>query len=51
MIFGKKISEEVERELASTVKQLADIEADDKSLTALCPQGLPSLTNVKEIIS
>lgn len=45
------ISEEVEKELSSTVRQLSDIKGDDKSLTALCPQGLPSLQNVKEIIS
>ena len=45
------ISEEVEKELSSTVRQLSDIKGDDKSLTSLCPQGLPSLQNVKEIIS
>ena len=49
--IGNKVSEEVERELSSTVKHLSDISRDDKSLTALCPQGLPSLQNIKEIIS
>lgn len=42
---------EVSKELATTVKKLADIKNDDRSLTTLCPQGLPSLENVKEIIS
>ena len=39
------------QELSSTVKTLSDISADDRSLTSLCPEGLPSLENVKEIIS
>lgn len=39
------------RELSDTVKHLSDIAADDRSLTTLCPYGLPSLTNVKEIIN
>lgn len=42
---------EAKGELSSTVKQLSNIEMDDKSLTRLCPQGLPSLVNVEEIIS
>lgn len=42
--------EEFSREITSTVKQLSDISHDDRSLTSLCPQGLPSLKNVKEII-
>lgn len=43
--------EEVSKELGATVKILSDIRNDDRSLTTLCPQGLPSLNNVKEIIS
>lgn len=39
------------KEVSSTVRQLADINTDDRSLTTLCPQGLPSLQNVKEIIN
>lgn len=37
--------------LSATVKQLADISRDDRSLTSLCPQGLPSLQNIKEFIN
>lgn len=44
-------SENVIKELSSTVKQLSMIKNDDRSLTSLCPEGLPSLNNVKEIIS
>lgn len=44
-------SENVIKELSSTVKQLSMIKNDDRSLTSLCPEGLPSLKNVKEIIS
>ena len=44
-------SEEVIKELSSTVKKLSDIQNDDRSLTTLCPEGLPSLQNVKEIMS
>lgn len=43
--------EEVSRELTSTVKQLSVVDSDERSLTSLCPQGLPSLKNVKEMIS
>lgn len=43
-------SEDVIRILSDTVKNLSDIEKDDRSLTALCPEGLPSLPNVKEIM-
>lgn len=43
--------EKVSDELVSTVKKLSDIHKDDRSLTSLCPQGLPSLDSVKEIIS
>lgn len=43
--------EEVSAEVSATVKELADIEKDDRSLITLCPQGLPSLQNVKEIMS
>lgn len=42
--------EDVIRELSSTVRSLSDISKDDRSLTTLCPYGLPSLNNVKEII-
>lgn len=41
----------VSQELAATVKSLSDIHTDDRSLTNLCPHGLPSLEYVKEIIS
>ena len=47
----EQASEEVIKELTSTVKQLAQINNDDRSLTSLCPEGLPSLQNVKEIMS
>lgn len=50
-ILSKLNNEEVIRELSSTVKQLSDINNDDRSLVSLCPQGLPSLQNVKEIMS
>lgn len=43
--------EDISKELSSTVRQLSDIKNDDRSLTSLCPNGLPSLNNVKEIIS
>lgn len=43
--------EVVSKALASTTRQLSAISNDDRSLTSLCPQGLPSLKNVKEIIS
>lgn len=43
--------EDLTRELASTVTTLASLETHDRSLTALCPEGLPSLENVKEMIS
>lgn len=38
-------------DLAVTVKKLSQIDNDDRSLTTLCPQGLPSLQNVKEMLS
>ena len=41
---------DVSKLLSATVKKLSDISSDDRSLTALCPQGLPSLQNVKEMI-
>lgn len=44
-------SEDIVKELSSTVKKLSKIQADDRSLTTLCPEGLPSLQNVKEIMS
>lgn len=48
----EKLNNEIlAQEVAATVKKLADIHTDDRSLTTLCPQGLPSLKNVKEIIS
>lgn len=43
--------DDITREVSATVKALSDISNDDRSLTSLCPQGLPSLKNVKEIIS
>lgn len=43
--------EKVSLELASTVNRLSDLTSQDRSLSALCPQGLPSLGNVKELIS
>lgn len=43
--------EEQVNELASTVKKLSAISNDDRSLMSLCPFGLPSLDNVKEIIN
>lgn len=43
--------EDLTREVAATVKNLSDINRYDRSLTSLCPQGLPSLKNVKEMIS
>ena len=44
-------SEEIVKELSSTVKKLSDIQFDDRNLMNLCPEGLPSLRNVKEIMS
>ena len=44
-------SEDIVKELASTVKKLSDIHSDDRSLMSLCPEGLPSLQNVKEIMA
>lgn len=44
-------SEDIVKELSSTVKKLSDIHSDDRSLMTLCPEGLPSLQNVKEIMS
>lgn len=44
-------SEDIVKELSSTVKKLSDIHSDDRSLLTLCPEGLPSLQNVKEIMS
>lgn len=38
------------KEVAVTVQKLSDISHDDRSLTSLCPQGLPSLKNIKEMI-
>ena len=45
------IPENLMKDLATTVNSLADISNVDRSLTTLCPQGLPSLANVKEAIS
>lgn len=47
----EQASEDVVRELGRTVKALSAINNDDRSLTSLCPEGLPSLRNVKEIMS
>lgn len=44
-------SEDIVKELSWTVKKLSDIHSDDRSLMTLCPEGLPSLQNVKEIMS
>lgn len=44
-------ADELSRKVNTTVKLLSDIHTYDRSLTSLCPQGLPSLKNVKEIIS
>ena len=43
-------NKEAIRELSACVRQLSDINKDDRSLTSLCPQGLPSLQNVAEIM-
>ena len=43
--------DDLSRELSSVVKNLSKIDTHDRSLTSLCPQGLPSLKNVKEMIS
>lgn len=43
--------ENLVKQLSAVVKDLSDISKDDRNLTDLCPQGLPSLQNVKEIIS
>lgn len=47
----KETHEEIIKELSQTVRELSKIDSDDRSLTSLCPRGLPSLTNVKEIIT
>lgn len=39
------------KELSNTVKKLSAIDSDERSLTSLCPHGLPSLKNVKALIS
>lgn len=44
-------NDEVTKVLSSTAKKLSFIEANERSLVSLCPQGLPSLSNVKEIMS
>lgn len=44
-------SEIISSQLASTVRKLADISTHDRSLVSLCPYGLPSLDNVKELMS
>ena len=44
-------SGEVIKELSATVKKLSGKDEDYRSLMALCPQGLPSLSNVEEVIS
>lgn len=43
--------EDLSRELITTARKLSDIETENYNLISLCPQGLPSLQNVKEIIS
>lgn len=49
--FNSDYAQHLAHEVSSTVKQLSDISTDDRSLTSLCPQGLPSLKNIKEIMS
>lgn len=44
-------SEIISSQLTSTVRKLADISTHDRSLVSLCPYGLPSLDNVKELMS
>lgn len=39
------------KELNKTVESLSKIGSNETNLSHLCPEGLPSLTNVKEIIS
>lgn len=52
MTLSQKIKhEDLTRELSSTVKSLSSLRNDDRSLSSLCPEGLPSLENVKELIS
>lgn len=38
-------------QLSATVKALSELNKEPRSLISLCPQGLPSLQNVKEIMS
>ena len=47
----KEIMEQISGDLGATVKKLSEIDTNERSLSSLCPQGLPSLKNVKEIIS
>ena len=52
MEIQKSVSvEDLSKELSATVKQLSSIPTGNRSLMSLCPRGLPSLHNVKEIIS
>lgn len=48
---NNKTPENITLEMSSIVKELAKIDEADRSLTTLCPYGLPSLKNVKEIMS
>ena len=44
-------SEDIVKSLSATVKKLSDIHSGDRNLMTLCPEGLPALQNVKEIMS
>ena len=50
-ILNQRNNEKVIKELSETVRKLSDIGNEDRSLVSLCPQGLPSLQNVKEIMN
>lgn len=40
----------LEKEVETTVRQLSDPQGEGRSLISLCPEGLPSLKNIKTII-
>lgn len=42
---------DLSEDLEITVEKLCELKPDGRNLEALCPQGLPSLKNVEEIIS
>ena len=41
----------MQKQLSEVIQHLSELDNDGRSLTSLCPQGLPSLKNVKEMIS